>query len=39
MYTFPEGCWTVNGDDTRYFGGTTFYVVTEGDYILQKITD
>ena len=39
MYSFPEGVWTVNGDSTRYYGGTTFYVVTEGDYTLQKITD
>ena len=39
LYTFPEGVWTVNGESTRYFGGTTFYVVTEGDYTLQKISD
>jgi len=39
MYTLPKGTWTVNGDITQYFGGTSFYVVNEGDYTLQRITD
>ena len=36
-YTLPDGTWAVSGDGTRYSGGIVFYVVSEGDYTLQKI--
>lgn len=39
QYTLSDGTWTVSGDGTKYCGGITFYVVAEGDYTLQKITE
>ena len=39
QYTLTDGTWTVSGDGTKYRGGITFYVVAEGDYTLQKITE
>ena len=38
-YTLTDGTWSVSGDGTKYCGGITFYVVVEGDYTLQKITE
>ncbi|MBP5495327.1 MAG: hypothetical protein J6X97_09530 [Lachnospiraceae bacterium] len=35
-FTIPEGEWTVDGDDTVYYGGTIFYASKEGMYTFKK---
>ena len=35
-FTIPEGKWTVDGDETVYYGGTVFYASKEGMYTFKK---
>ena len=35
-YRFESGNWTVEGDDTVYFGDNSFYVPAENDYTLSE---
>ena len=36
QFKIPEGEWTVDGDETVYYGGTVFYASKEGMYTFKK---
>lgn len=35
-YKFGGGTWKVSGDDTEYYGGSSFFIKTEGKYTFMK---